>query len=330
MRITLISMDTTNPRYTLPLLTQFLLDSIMFAMEDQSNYYYLDLETGEVISEDEMHLLEEDGDEEFSEDRVISLPDWEPSDGFLIMEKFANQVRNPLYKEKLVRGLQSGKGVFRRFKDTIAEQPALERQWFAFKDEQLKRAVLTWYKENDGAIQLLDLAPELEELTDDILQEDFIIDSSMDEAVLAEINLLQQELLCEMEEGSPAQQKSAVLLTPLLEKNTHAQYFHAKTQEGVLAGFISYEVLEEHTAHVLFFGNRKEFRGMGLFRHLFDTFCRNASRKHYTTIILDLSGDAVTLDRLFAPLQSTTITKRIALNTDAWNESRISSESAFL
>ena len=323
-------MDTTGPKYTIPLLTQFLLDNIIFAMEDQSNYYYLDLKTGEVISEEEMHLLEEDAEEDFSDDRVLSLPDWEPSDGFLIMEKFANQVRNPLYNEKLIQGLQAGKGVFRRFKDTIAEQPALERQWFAFKDEQLKRVVLTWYKENDGAIQLLDLDPEPEELTDDILQEDFIIASTVDAAVLSEIQLLQKDLLKEMEEGSQAQQKSAILLTPLLKEKTNAQYFHARTHEGVLAGFLSYEVLDEHTAHVLFFGNKKEFRGMGLFRHLFDTFCRHASRKYYTTIILDLSGDAVTLDRLFTPLQSTTITKRIALDTNAWNENRISSETAFL
>lgn len=328
-------MDSEKTRLQLPLLTEFLLDAIIFAMEDQSDIHYLDLLTGDVVSDQERLMLDWEEDEpeeeqEVDEERYIDIPDWQPSDGFLVMEKFANQVRNPIYKGKLLEALQAGKGVFRRFKDIIGEQPSLEREWFAFKDDQLKREVYTWYREHDGSLQLLDLDLEPEELTDDILQEDFIIGSSSDEIPLEEIQALQASLLEEMREGNAVQQHALLLLEPKLQSIQDFQFLYARTGEGELAGFISYSVLEPHTVEILFFGNKREYRGMGLFRFLFDQFCRQAARKGYTTVILSLAGEALSLDKLFTPLGSTPISKQIELNTNAWNESHPSSEGAFL
>ncbi|MBI9094912.1 MAG: GNAT family N-acetyltransferase [Sphaerochaeta sp.] len=327
-------MDSEKTRLQLPLLTEFLLDTILFAMEDQSDTYYLDLSTGEVVSDQERRMLEWETDENVEEitddERYIDIPDWQPSDGFLVMEKFANQVRNPIYKGKLIEALQAGKGVFRRFKDIIGEQPSLEREWFTFKDEQIKSEVYTWYREHDGALQLLELDLEPEELTDDILQEDFVIGSSSDELPLEEILALQTSLREEMQKGNATQRHALLLLEPKLQNLQEAQFLYARTGEGELAGFISYEIREEHTVEILFFGNKREYRGMGLFRFLFDHFCRQAARKGYTTVIVGLAGEALSLDKLFTPLGSTTISKQIELNTNAWNESHPSTESAFL
>lgn len=328
-------MDTEKTRLQLPLLTEFLLDAIIFAMEDQSDDYYLDLLEGDVVSEQQRLMPDGDGADEEEEipddERYIDIPDWQPSDGFMIMEKFANQVRNPIYKGKLIEALQAGKGVFRRFKDVIGEQPSLERDWFAFKDDQLKREVYSWYREHDGALQLLDLDLEPEELTDDILQEDFVIGSSNDKFPSQEILALQTALLEEMRQGNAMQQKALLLLDPRLKTMQETtQFIYARTGEGELAGFIAYEVIELHTAKILFFGNKREYRGMGLFRFLFDHFCRQAARRDYYTIIIDLAGEALSLDKLFSSLGSTTISKQILLNTSAWNESHPSSEGAFL
>lgn len=323
-------MDSEKTPLNLPLLTEFLLDTIIFAMEDQSDSYYLDLVKGEVISEQGRLMLAWEEEQDATPDRYIDIPDWQPSDGFLVMEKFANQVRNPLYKEKLQAALQAGKGVFRRFKDVIGEQPSLERDWFAFKDEQLKREVYTWYREHDGSLQLLQLDIEPQELTDDILQEDFVIGSSADDLPLTEILALQQALLEEMRQGNELQMGALRLLEPKVHNEQDAQYIFARTGEGEMAGFLSYKAIEEQTVEILFFGNKSEYRGMGLFRFLFDHFCRQAARKGYTTVIVGLAGEALSLDKLFAPLGSTTIAKQIALNTSAWNETHPSSESAYL
>lgn len=323
-------MDTEKTRIQLPLLTEHLLDTIIFAMEDQNDDYYLDLLAGEVVSDQSKRMLAWD-EEIADDDRYIDIPDWQPSDGFLVMEKFANQVRNPMYKEKLIGALQAGKGVFRRFKDVIGEQPSLEREWFAFKDDQLKGEVYAWYREHDASLQLLELDLEPEELTDDILQEDFIIGSSVDTFPSQEILTLQTTLLEEMQQGNALQQKVLLLLDPRLKtmlKTT--QFIYARTTEGELAGFIAYEIIEAHTVKILFFGNKREYRGMGLFRFLFDHFCRQAARRDYSTIIIELAGEALSLDKLFSSLGSTTISKKIVLDTSAWNESHPSSEGAFL
>ena len=165
--------------YHMPPLTEDLLGSIIFAMEDQVSDYFLDLKDGSLISEEEMRYLEEDeeAEESFSDERFVSIPDWEPSDGFHLMEMFANRVRNPLYRERLLSCLNSGKGVFRKFKDALGELPVLERKWFSFKDEQLKRVVITWYREQEGTLGLLTLKEEVEDLTEDILLEDFTIET---------------------------------------------------------------------------------------------------------------------------------------------------------
>ncbi len=327
-------MDSEKPRLQLPLLTEFLLDTILFAMEDQSDIYYLDLLKGNVVSDQEKRMLDWENDnekEEMSdEERYIDIPEWQPSNGFLVMEKFANQVRNPIYKEKLLDALQAGKGVFRRFKDIIGEQPSLEREWFAFKDDQLKREVYAWYREHNGALQLLDLDIEPEELTDDILQEDFVIASSTETLPLEEILALQTSLHEEMQRGNSTQKHALRLLEPKLQTLQDMQFLYARTGEGELAGFISYKTIGQHTVEIVFFGNKREYRGMGLFRFLFDHFCRQAARKGYTTVIVSLAGEALSLDKLFTPLGSTTISKKIELNTNAWNESHPSTESAFL
>ncbi len=325
-------MDSEKPSLKLPLLSEFLLENIIFAMEDQSDLYYLDLLKGEVVSDQERLMLDwEEEQETYFGDRYIDIPDWQPSDGFLLMEKFANQVRNPLYKIKLQEALQAGKGVFRRFKDVIGEQPSLEREWFAFKDEQLKREVYAWYREHDGALQLLELDLEPDELTDDILQEDFVIGSSDQELPLMEILALQASLLAEMEKGTARQQKALLLLDPKIKTmEKPMQFIYARTGEGELAGFIAYEVIEEDTLKVLFFGNKVEYRGMGLFRFLFDHLCRQAARREYTSIIVDLAGEALSLEKLFTPLGSTTISKQILLDISSWNENHPSSEGAFL
>lgn len=323
-------MDSEKLLLKLPLLTEFLLDNIIFAMEDQSDIYYLDLLKGEVVSDQDRLMLDWEDEQADDQDRYIEIPDWQPSDGFLVMEKFANQVRNPLYKVKLQEALQAGKGVFRRFKDTIGEQPALEREWFAFKDEQLKREVYTWYREHDGALQLLELNLEPEELTDDILQEDFVIGGSSEALPLDELQALQDTLIEEMRQGNEMQNKALRLLEPKLQNMEGLQFVYARTGEGEMAGFISYQELEKHTAEIVFFGNTSEYRGMGLFRFLFDHFCRQIARKGYTSIIVTLAGEALSLDKLFTPLGAVTIAKQMALDTRAWNESHPSSEGAFL
>lgn len=121
-------------------LTGALIDDILFFMEDQNGEFLFDTEEGVVIGVDD-----EEFDEEAEEGRYLSLPEWGPSDGFRLMERFTAGLRNPLVREELSAALDRGRGVFRIFKDTIARHPETEKRWFAFKEQEMKREVIRWY-----------------------------------------------------------------------------------------------------------------------------------------------------------------------------------------
>lgn len=317
--------------YHMSPLTQDLLSSIIFAMEDQVSSYYVDLKDGVLVSEEEMRYLKEDeeAEEPFNEERFVSIPDWEPSDGFRLMEMFANRVRNPLYRDRLLSCLNSGKGVFRKFKDTLSELPILERKWFSFKDEQLKRVVITWYREQEGLLGLIQLSEETEELSEDILLEDFTFET-YEGYPTSEIETFLQAILEEMEGGSEADAIASLLLARRFENEIPEQYQLAHSHDGKLAAVLAYIPLTDYLVEVPFFGVKQEFRGLGLFRLLFDSFSRQMARFHYRTIVINLAGSSVSLERLFTPYTVQAATKQLILPTSNWNSNHPSSEEAFL
>jgi hypothetical protein len=85
-------------------LNQTLVDEIIFFMEDQGGEFLLDTEEGIVINVDDGEV-DRDNDS-----RYIGLPDWEPSDGFRLMEHFAAGLHNALVREELSAALDRGRG----------------------------------------------------------------------------------------------------------------------------------------------------------------------------------------------------------------------------
>ncbi|MDC7248247.1 MAG: UPF0158 family protein [Sphaerochaetaceae bacterium] len=156
---------------SLPPLTDEFLFQIIFCMEDQANSYYIDLKRQNIC---EQVFIDQRISQE--PDRFLPLPEWIPSDGFHTMEKFVSTLRNPVYRERLRKVLQLGKGVFRQFKDVVHEQPSIEKLWYYFKDKEMRKRVYEWYELHTSAFALASLkieGPETEEL--DVIREDFYI-----------------------------------------------------------------------------------------------------------------------------------------------------------
>jgi len=321
------AMKDSSP-YQLPHLSEALLDSIIFAMEDQVTFHYIDLKQAEVITEEEKtYILEEDENEVWQ--RFMPIPDWTPSDGFRLMETFAFQVRNQSLQHKLIDVLQSGKGVFRKFKDVLAEEPVFERRWFSFKDEQLKRVVVSWYRGQEGALDLEHLSLEIEEFSEDILLEDFSYEI-YEGPTTDDIEALVQATLTEMSEGSEEDKIGSLLLTRRLECERPDHYLLARAYDGTLAAILMYCPLTEEVVQVPFFTVAKQYRGMGLFRLLFDAFSRQMSRFHYKKMIVNLAGESVGLEKYFSPYKARNATKQVTLSTESWNLLHPSLEGAFL
>ncbi len=127
------------------------LDELRSAMEDSSweRAYYLDLETGEILSmsdyvdEGESEKLRNDIDA--NPDRYEPIPEAESYEGYEDMEDFIVTVEDDHLAELLEVAID-GKGAFRRFKDVLAGYPEEQGRWFRFKDERMQERALEWFE----------------------------------------------------------------------------------------------------------------------------------------------------------------------------------------
>jgi len=142
--------------------------------------YYLDLETGAVISisDEERRTLESIYESYYDEqsesvdwesalekehvpdwqrellinadrveagfgDRFISIPAEGSYEGYRDMEAFIATVHNRRLQERLERAI-SGRGAFRYFKDVLLDYPVERERWFQIKRERLQQRILDW------------------------------------------------------------------------------------------------------------------------------------------------------------------------------------------
>jgi hypothetical protein len=86
--------------------------------------------------------LEENEDEE-DNDRWLWVPCQGSRDGYRDMELFAARIGDAGLRGRLEQAL-TGRGVFRRFKDVLAESPRHLQEWYAFKDERQRGRARNW------------------------------------------------------------------------------------------------------------------------------------------------------------------------------------------
>jgi hypothetical protein len=146
------------------------LNDIVEALEIQfdESLSFLDRDTGQVetASKELMSEAEEPGDED------LDLPEWQEqewelakqivaSDRFLrlptkfdihewsIMEDFSQSVKSDKIRADLLHAIH-GAGAFRNFK-YIIRRDGIEKAWFAFRTEALRKIAIDWCEENEIA-----------------------------------------------------------------------------------------------------------------------------------------------------------------------------------
>ena len=159
-------------------------DEIQKAMEDvvrDTFDYFLDLETGEVMTFSEEILgevkerLYGDDDEEIGDDieyiefdKEPEIPDWMEDEVELVLEilfdtkgryarvpergsaaayqsmtGFIETVDDPALKEALSSALD-GKGTFRKFKDILLDYPKERKKWHGYNAKAMKKEIIGW------------------------------------------------------------------------------------------------------------------------------------------------------------------------------------------
>ena len=119
-------------------------------MTDNETEFFFDREKSDTVmlspySDDYQQvsdMIDEDED-----DRFIRLPTQREINEYGMMEEFVSNVRNDSQRAALEIAI-SGRGAFRRFKDTIIRL-GLEKKWYAFRDKEYLRVAREWCEEND-------------------------------------------------------------------------------------------------------------------------------------------------------------------------------------
>lgn len=120
-------------------LTPALLDQILFGMEDQESFSVLNLMTRQVeVCTDENSC---------GDGPVIPLPAWSSTDGFRMMREFSESLHNPAVQAELREVLDSGQGVFKRFKAVLKPQDLIYRQWLRYKRRYMEEKIRQWLEQ---------------------------------------------------------------------------------------------------------------------------------------------------------------------------------------
>ena len=297
-----------------------LVDEIIFCMENQNDYFYLNLEEGSVEPESQV-------DDELAEDekQYALIPRWSSADGFHLMERFVDSLRNPVYRERLRSALAAGKGVFRNFKNILKEREDIQRLWFQFKEREMKLRVREWYNQLREAWGYSQIGPEPEE-TDELVLSDFVIETAPRKIV---DNLAAWDEKAFLEACGDAPED----LTGLFYRARRAlmpdhqegrTVLAATTPAGEVAGLIwGVDAWLSPDAGVTLLQQLyvvEEYRGLGLARLLVETFIRRAYRREMKRVVVDLWGGAQQAERLFTVFGFGPVRRSLLLDLDQWGK----------
>ncbi len=261
-------------------LSDKVVEQVVFAMEDQERKTVIDLETGEVLPAEGR----EGG-------RYVDPPSWSSREGFKLMEDFLCSVRQPSARRELSAALGRGRGVFKAFKEALAQREELERAFRDFKIKAMRRTIASWYDDQREALGLERLGPEPED-TNELLVSDLEIRL----AELSEARSLLDPLVSQAEEESLEYLPASVAafefdrLRDELDAEEDSVVAIADDGEGGALGValaFRYAVGERAFGRIPFLFVGRDFRRMGLGRTLLGSLAAGLRAEGIGIIVVD-------------------------------------------
>jgi hypothetical protein len=249
--------------YQIPPLTGELIEQIIYAMENQNEIAVLNLAEGIVTFQEDSSGM----------DSTVELPRWSSADGFDLMVRFASRNR----AAELKRALSQGRGVFRAFKDVLDRDPALKQRWHSFKRHEMEKVVTAWYRQLRKREGGHEGSPEMA----DVLLEDFSVvfsDTEPDDAKLLEA----------------LGRDGYVPLSPFQD----ASFVSLLSPDNSLVGMLVYRK-ETGAWHVVYYGVDAPWRGLGLFRLMFESLLSRAAKANVARLLFDSVGESMGVGSMF-------------------------------
>jgi ribosomal protein S18 acetylase RimI-like enzyme len=265
-------------------LTEALIDNMLFCMENQQEIFLWDLQERSVVNRSHLIFFEKDA----FQNRYLPLPQWNSSNGFRLMERFAARLKNSTVQHELTAALDQGRGVFRAFKDVLNRYPEIENRWFVFKDREMKQEIIKWYNVLRDEWGMERIGGEPEE-TDDLVLEDFIFrvpDPADRPAVEAAHRRLFKDRL-----------EKRQIPVDLQETPEGEPALIAETSGGDFAGFISV-IRTAETLHICALEVKPEFQGLGVGEALCSRFLDSCKDAQTGSITIDLPSEAEGFSRV--------------------------------
>lgn len=125
-------------------------EEVQMAMNDQGRVWQLDPHTGELAlhpEEAEMDTeIETDAFAPTDPDDLLDAPPWSSREAYRLMERFVESEVSGEAADALTAALD-GRKPFRRFKDRLADFPALRERWFEFEAERMREEAESFYED---------------------------------------------------------------------------------------------------------------------------------------------------------------------------------------
>jgi len=273
---------------------------IVFFMENQDQEAVFDLENEVVVP-----LKEES---KVNKDNFVNLPEWSSRDGYSLMESFCGSCKNLIMKNALSNELNAHKrGVFRRFKGVLENNPVYLNKWYEFKDQQMLQRIKNWYQEISGEeVVKNDLFPEEIVPTEALLLEDFTIclGSSDNKEEIEEII-------------TPYKEKYSIFDVYMRDCKEFESLIALDTDDKI-AAFILFTFINEKKVKVLFYYVKEEFRGMGLFNLLLGDFNAGMKRRKVNEIEFSIIDESLFLEKNFEKLEKKNVQKTFSYSIENW------------
>ncbi len=264
-------------------LTDELMDQIIFAIENQENLFFLDTGMLSIVAAENKN------------DRCLELPEWNPALGFQLMEKFVLSLKNPVYHRLLSEALDSGKGVFRKFKNVLRDRKEIELLWFGFKKREMRKLVIEWYNNLSDCWKndTVEIDIENMEICNDFLKTDFVF--NVNKTIYNdEINKYNKEACEEMFSDCDNPLFFSHQIVSLMN-NKKILLLTAETLNEELAGFLqAYGETNKETGvsvlNIIQLFVLEKFRGIGIAAHLVDEIVMEAKSRNVGKILFNVKG----------------------------------------